>query len=211
MRAHHDLPGRNLRHRMRRWRAHRMPGRSARPLGLRRHVDQQPELRVLRHRVPVRRVLCRRHVQLRGRAYSVRGSERRGWHLRQRAIEQHELRGLRKSVPCERSAVFRRALRHPMHSSDDAVPRKRVRRSHDEQDQLRILRRELRRESHLHEWCVRVRRPLHQLRRRLRERDDRQYQLRNLRDHLRSALDLPERHVPVASTHPHRVRKRRAP
>jgi hypothetical protein len=78
------------------------------------------------------------------------------------------------------------------------MPRQRLRRPPDEQEQLRILRRDVRRKSHVRERRVRVRRSLHGLRRRLLEPDDRQRQLRNLWDDLRRAVDLSERRVPLA-------------
>ena len=124
-------------------------------------------------------------------------SQGRGGELHQLAVEQHELRRVRQSVPRERTAVFGGALPHPVHSSDDAVPRQRVRQPTNEQDQLRILWRDLRK-SPLRERRVRVHRSLHELRRHLHEPHDRRQQLRNVRHDLRGTLDVPERRMPVA-------------
>ena len=128
-------------------------------------------------------------------------------HLRRPHVEQRQLRCVRSGLSGVRSALLARVLRHPVRFADQRMCRGRrrrnwrpggcVRRPSEQQRQLWVLRRELRRQSHVHRQLVRLQPAVHGLLRHLHEPGVGQQQLRLLRHELRERDDVPGGGLPM--------------
>jgi len=161
-------------------------------------AEQQPQLRILRHGLSVRRAMRRGGVPLRAglHAMRVRVFQRSGL-LRRLDIEQRELRGLRQSMSRERSLLQRRDMRGSMCSPGLRAVRRHVREPANGHDALRPMLRDVRRQPPLQKWAVRMPSRNGRVLGHLLGSTQRPRQLRHMRDRVHRRPWLREGRLPI--------------